>query len=85
MTQSTNNTSDSNQPTFTYRMGNLSATIWENEANERTYYRTEIVRRYTDKDGNWKTSSSFSHDELLNVAKLAERAEEYIARLNHTS
>lgn len=82
MTQSTQST---NQPVFTYRLGNVSATIWPNEVNDRTYYRTEIARSYKDKDGNWQTSNSFSHDELLNVAKIAERAEEYIARLNHTS
>jgi len=85
MTQSTTNTNNSNQPTFTYRIGSLSATIWENQTNDRTYYRTEIVRRYQDKDGNWQTSSSFGQDELLNVAKLAERAEEYIARLYNKS
>lgn len=81
MTQS----NDSNKPVNTYRLGNLSATIWPNLVNDKTYYSTEIVRNYKDKDGNWKTSSSFSHDELLNVAKLAERAEEYIARQYHQS
>lgn len=83
MTQSTN--TNSNQPVFTYRLGNISATIWPNQVNDKTYYSTEIVRNYKDKDGNWKASSSFSHDELLNVAKIAERAEEYISRLQHAS
>lgn len=85
MTQSTNNSNGTNQPVFTYRIGNVSATIWPNEANGKTYYRTEIVRSYKGKDGNWQTSSSFSHDELLNAAKVAERAEKYIAHLNHAS
>lgn len=74
MTDATNN------PVFTYRLGSLSATIWQNETEKGKYYRTEIARNYRDKDGNWHTSNQFSHDELLNVAKLAERAEEYIAR-----
>ena len=81
----TTSTDTTKKPVFTYRIGSLSATIWPNQANDKTYYRTEIVRRYQDKSGNWQTSSSFGHDELLNVAKLAERAEEYVARLNNQS
>ena len=77
-------TNTTNKPEFTYRLGNLSATIWQNQTEKGTYYRTEIVRNYRDTKGTWQTSSSFGHDELLNVAKLAERAEEYIARLTQS-
>lgn len=71
-----------NKPQFTYRIGSLTATIWKNEAKHGSYYNTEIVRNYKDTSGNWQTTTRFSHDDLLNVAKLAERAEEYIARLS---
>ena len=44
-----------------------------------TYYTTTIERRY--KEGNdYKGTGSFSHDDLLNVAKLAKRAEKWIAK-----
>jgi hypothetical protein len=36
-------------------------------------------RTYRGDDNERKTSSSFNHDDLLNLAKLAERAEAYIA------
>ena len=74
-------TNSTNKPVFTYRLGSLSATIWQYQAKKKTVYRTEIVSNYRDASGNWQTSSNFRHDELLGVAKLAERAEEYIARL----
>ena len=71
---------DTKKPEQTYRIGRLSASIWLNESNEGTkFYSVEIVRNYKDKDGNWKTTSSFSHDELLNVAMLAQRAETFVA------
>lgn len=71
--------SEPRKPEHTYRIGRLSATIWKNEADERAFHTVEIVRNYRDQNGNWKTSSSFSHDELLNVARLSERAEKFIA------
>ncbi|MEM7132088.1 MAG: hypothetical protein AAF702_37630 [Chloroflexota bacterium] len=79
MTEST-----TNKPVFTFRLGTLSATIWQNRTKKGSYYRTEMVRNYRDTEGVWQTSSSFGHEELLNVAKLAERAEDYIARLTQS-
>jgi len=71
---------DKKQPEKTFRIGRLSATIWLNEGNEgRKFYSVDIVRNYQDKEGNWKTTSSFMHDELLSVAMLAQRAEKFIA------
>lgn len=71
---------DKKLPEETFRIGRLSATIWCNDGKDgRTFYSVDIVRNYTDKDGNWKTTSSFTHDELLSVAMLATRAEQFIA------
>jgi hypothetical protein len=80
MKQGDHTMTDTKKPEQTYRIGRLSASIWLNESNEGTkFYSVEIVRNYKDKDGNWKTTSSFSHDELLNVAMLAQRAETFVA------
>jgi hypothetical protein len=80
MKQGDHTMTDTKKPEKTFRIGRLSATIWLNEGNEGTkFYSVDIVRNYKDKDGNWKTTSSFSHDELLNVAILAKRAEQFIA------
>jgi hypothetical protein len=71
-----------NEPVKKFRIGAVSATIWKNEAEGRSFYNTTIVRSYRDRDTEeWKESSSFSHDDLLNVAKVADRAEAFIAKL----
>jgi hypothetical protein len=73
----------SNQPPeHTFRIGKLSASIWKNTREDgTTYYSTEIVRNYKDDKGEWKTTGSYSHSDLLNVARLAERAEGYLSAL----
>ena len=48
----------------------------------RSFYNTTIVRSYRDKETEeWKETSSYGHDDLLNVAQVAERAEAFIAKL----
>lgn len=69
-----------NRPVKTFRIGSVSATIWKRERTDGQghFYSAEIARNY--KDGEeWQKSASFTHDELLNVAELAKRAEHWIA------
>jgi hypothetical protein len=67
------------RPLHTEKIGALSASIWPNPTSEgRTFYSVTFERAYRDGD-TFKSASSFNHDDLLNVAKLAERAETYIA------
>lgn len=70
------------KPEKTFRIGNVSATIWLNETEEgRRFYSTDIVRNYRDKETDeWKSSTSYAQDELLNVGKVSERAEAWIAQ-----
>ena len=72
-----------NDPVKKFRIGYITATIWKNETEEgRSFFSTSIVRNYRDKDTEeWKDTNSYSHDDLLNVARLAERAEAFIAKL----
>ena len=72
-------TATNNKPAFKASFGLLSVTVWRNEGERTTYYSADIVRNYKDAKGEWATTSSFNHDDLLNVAKLAERAESFIA------
>lgn len=78
----TTSTNTPRQPVFKANIGSVQCSVWQNTSTDgsQTYYSTDIVRSYKDKDGNWKTGSNFNHDDLLNVAKLAERAESYIAK-----
>ena len=67
------------RPIHTERIGSISASIWPNTTEDgRTFYSTTLERMY--RDGNeTKNTTSFNHDDLLNVAKVSERAEAWIA------
>jgi hypothetical protein len=55
-------------PVKKYSAGSISCALWENEAqvNGRTVgiLRATVERRYKDKEGTWKSSGSFSRNEI---------------------
>lgn len=71
----------SDKPAKKFRLGFITATIWANESpnGDRTWYSVEIARTYKDGD-DLKTTNAFNAADLLNVAKLAERSEHWIAQ-----
>jgi hypothetical protein len=78
-------TATNNKPAFKASIGSVNMTIWQNVGERATYYTTDITRTYKDAKGEWATTSSFNHDDLLNVAKLSKRAEEFIAKQKQPS
>ena len=56
-----------NQPLKKYRAGQVSAAVWENQANiggkQVTLLKATVERRFKDKEGNWQSSNSFSRNE----------------------
>ena len=65
------------KPIHTIRLGTIRAAIWENKSENATYYNVTLSRRY--KSGEeWKNSDSFSRDDLLLVAKVADEANSWI-------
>ena len=66
------------QPAKKFRIGAVEATIWENQGrDDGFFFSVEPSRLYKDGD-EWKRSNSFTHHDLLNVAKVLERAEAWI-------
>jgi hypothetical protein len=55
-------------PVAKFRAGQVSAAIWKNKitVNGRkvTMLKASVERRYKDKDGQWKSSTSFSRNEI---------------------
>ena len=72
-------TQETNQPFDKIRDGALTATIWKNEHEKGVAYSVEFDRIYTDQEGNYQNSKSFSGAEILRVARLAEKAYDAIA------
>jgi O-acetyl-ADP-ribose deacetylase (regulator of RNase III) len=46
-----------NSPVFSKRLGAISATVFENQTDERTYFNIQVTRRYKASDGAWHDSS----------------------------
>ena len=55
-------------PVKKFSAGSVSSAIWENEAmvagKKVGILKATIERRYRDKDGTWKSSGSFSRNEI---------------------
>ncbi len=66
----------SNSPIKKFRLGLITVAIWDNDG----FYSVDVSRSYKDKNGDWQSTTSFAHGDLLNVAKCAERAEIWIGR-----
>lgn len=57
----------------------VRAKVWKNSGKNGDWFNVEIVRTYTDEEGNFQDSTSFSRDDLLYVAYAAQKSFEYIA------
>ncbi len=76
--------STGNQPEKKFSTGAISATVWKNNGTskrtgEPVEFRTvTLQRRYTDKDGNWKTSSNLRINDLPRASLVLQKAYEYL-------
>lgn len=61
-------------PVKTLRLGRIKAAIWENSADQRTFYNVTFARTYMDEAKQFHDTDSFGRDDLLLLAKLADQA-----------
>ena len=73
-------TNTTNKPEKVIRIGSTSASVWKRSGKDGTsvYYSVQFQRSYRTDEGTQYTDT-FSHDDLLNVAELARRAERWLA------
>lgn len=69
---------NANVPIQTFRLGRIKVTVWENEVNLKKFHAVTFIRAYRDEAGNFHDTDSFSRDDLLLVAKLADQAHTFI-------
>ena len=59
---------DRSKPRQKFQAGQVSCAVWENEievnGEPRTMLKATVSRHYKDREGNWKTSQSFSMNEV---------------------
>lgn len=58
----------SKEPIRRFQAGQVTCALWENTATvngkAQTILKATVDRRYMDRDGQWKTSQSFSRNEI---------------------
>jgi hypothetical protein len=56
------------KPVKKFQAGSVSCALWENEisvnGSKTLVLKASLQRRYKDKDGTWKSSTSFSRNEI---------------------
>ena len=66
------------KPVWTTKAGSVSGALWENtiavNGREIVTLKATVLRRYHDKDGTWKRSSSFSRNEIPLAIFVFEKA-----------
>ena len=72
-----------NLPEKKFSTGALVATVWENQgkgqSGEDVSYRTvSFQRRYKDKNGEWKSTSTLRLNDLPKASLILEKAYEYL-------
>ena len=68
---------DKQKPIQEIRLGSIKAAVWKNETDKGVFYNATFTRLYKDGD-HWKSSDSFGRDDLLLVAKVADRVHSWI-------
>jgi hypothetical protein len=79
-----------NKPIKRFRAGAITASVFENinivRGSESKIYNVLISKTFKDKEGNWKSSHSFSvFYELPKVILLLNKVYEYVATLSHNN
>ena len=71
------------RPVAKFAAGQVAAAIWENEVTTKagkkvTMLKASVERRFKDKDGQWKSSNSFSRNEIPLVIYCLQKSLEHI-------
>jgi hypothetical protein len=74
-----------NKPVDKIRIGNVTANIWNNPSEKGDFYSVTFERSYKDDADAWKSSQSFRRDDLLELAKAADKAHDRILELRQRS
>jgi hypothetical protein len=65
------------KPVHQVRFGRIRAAIWQNNTDNGPRHNVTVSRLYRDGD-RWRDSTSFGRDDLPLVAKVCDRAQEWI-------
>jgi hypothetical protein len=72
-----------NPPVAKIRVDLINASIWKNKTDKGTFYNVTFESRYRDGEGKWKSSHSYTSNDLLAMAKAADLAHTKIVELRN--
>lgn len=70
-------TTEKRLPVQSFGIGLVRVAVWENKTKNGVMHSVTVSRRYLD-GATWKSSSSFSGNDLLSLAKLLDEAHSWI-------
>ncbi len=70
-------------PAHRIRVSRIDCAIWQNHGENGTWYNATFSRSYKDSNDEWKSADSFSADDLLLLAKVANEAHSWIIQKQH--
>ncbi len=70
------------RPIHTIRIGLIKAAVWHRDTRAGERHTVSLVRLFRDGDV-WKESTRFGRDDLLQAAKVLDRAHTWIHSQNH--
>lgn len=65
-----------NAPVQKFRIGLVNAAVWKND----NFYSATLSRSYKDAEDKWQQTDQLGAADLLNGARLLQRAEDWISR-----
>jgi hypothetical protein len=66
-------------PATKFKRGSIEAAVFENSKDGKTWHNVSISRRYKNSSGEYRTATTYAYADLVQVAKIAEQAEAWIA------
>ena len=63
-----------------FKRGSIEAAVFENTKDGKTtWHNVSISRRYKSSSGDYRTANTYAYADLVQVARIAEQAEAWIA------
>ncbi len=69
-----------NPPIKKFRVGAVSANIWERQTDKGTFHNVSFERFYKDDDGNPKSSNSFGLEDFYSLELVAGMAKTFLTK-----
>lgn len=66
------------KPVREFRIGRIRAAVWGNSTDNGIRHNATFSRLYKSDGGEWQDSTSFGRDDLLLLAKVADRVHSWI-------